>query len=351
LELSNGIDITIATNSFRAVRGRAILLAILDECAFYSDEASANPDLELYNALKPGLASLPSSLLIGISTPYAKNGLLFKKFKDHFGKNTPDVLVIRAPTTLLNPTIDVAIIDQALADDPAAARAEWMAEFRDDIASFVSREVVERAVVTGRIELSPVAGINYVAACDPAGGSGSDSMTLSVAHRDQRTEHVVIDAIREWRPPFSPFQVCSEMATICKSYGINKIVGDHWGGMFVREPLGELGLQYWLSDRPKSAIYVDTLALLNSGRIELLDHARLISQLCGLIRHAVRSGRDSIDHPPNGHDDIPNAVLLAALQANREAGQSRILLVGVPSRSANPGMFTDRIDSNTESLM
>ena len=33
--------------------------------------------------------------------------------------------------------------------DPAAARAEWLGEWRDDIAAFLSRELVE-AAVTGR---------------------------------------------------------------------------------------------------------------------------------------------------------------------------------------------------------
>lgn len=56
-ELDNGIDITVATNSFRSVRGRPILLAILDEAAFFLSETSASPDTELYAALKPALAS------------------------------------------------------------------------------------------------------------------------------------------------------------------------------------------------------------------------------------------------------------------------------------------------------
>jgi hypothetical protein len=53
-ELNNSVDIAISTNSFRAVRGRTLLLAILDECAFYRDERSATPDEETYRALKPG---------------------------------------------------------------------------------------------------------------------------------------------------------------------------------------------------------------------------------------------------------------------------------------------------------
>jgi hypothetical protein len=50
------------------------------------------------------------------------------------------------------------------------------------------------------------------------------------------------------------------------------------------------------------------LPLLNAGRIELLDLPRLSTQLTGLERRTARSGKDSIDHAPGGHDDLANAV-------------------------------------------
>jgi phage terminase large subunit-like protein len=87
-ELTNGIDISVATNSFRSVRGRPVLCAILDETAFWRDESSANPDQETFNAIKPGLASLPGLLVIGISSPYRKSGLLYQKFRDNTARQT-----------------------------------------------------------------------------------------------------------------------------------------------------------------------------------------------------------------------------------------------------------------------
>jgi hypothetical protein len=62
------------------------------------------------------------------------------------------------------------------------------------------------------------------------------------------------------------------------------------------------------AEKPKSDLYRDLLPELNSGKIELHDHPKLISQLCNLERRTARGGRDSIDHPPNGHDDVVNAV-------------------------------------------
>jgi len=159
--LENGVDVAISTSSFRSVRGRPILCAIFDEVAFWRDENSASPDDEVYTAIRPGTASIPGSMIIGISSPYRKSGLLYSKFKKHFGQDG-DALVIRAPTRALNPTIPQEMIDEALADDPIAARAEWLAEFRSDISGYLDLEVVEAPVDRGVTVRPPRQGIRYV---------------------------------------------------------------------------------------------------------------------------------------------------------------------------------------------
>jgi hypothetical protein len=94
LLLESGIEIVVATNSYRAVRGRTVLCCILDECALWRSEESANPDFEVYNALRPSMVTIPSSMLIGITTTYRKSGLAYDKFKRYFGTDDPDTLVI-----------------------------------------------------------------------------------------------------------------------------------------------------------------------------------------------------------------------------------------------------------------
>jgi hypothetical protein len=310
-ELCNGVEVAVATNSYRATRGRTVLLGILDECAFYRDETSTNPDLELYAALKPGLATLPTSMLIGISSPYRRSGLLYNKFKKHFGRDDDEVLVIRAPSTLLNPTLDASIIAKALEDDPAAARAEWLAEFRADIEGFVTQEVVDAVTVAGRFELPPTSNVGYAGFCDPSGGS-ADSMTLAIAHRG-KDGRAVLDVVRERRPPFSPDDVVAEFATLLRCYGVRRVQGDRYGGEWPAERFKVHGIAYEASEKSKSELYCELLPALNSGRCELLDHARLRAQLLGLERRTSRSGRDSIDHGPGGHDDVSNVCAGAVL--------------------------------------
>jgi hypothetical protein len=307
-ELSNNVDVAISTNSFRNVRGRPILCAVLDECAFYRDETTSNADEELFRALVPGTVTLADdAMIIGISTPYAKRGLLYRQFKAHYGKDGDDVLVIRAPSLALNPTLDRSIIEAALAEDPEAAGAEWNAVWRSDVDQYISREAVEAVTVPGRFELPPVSGMAFSAFLDPAGGSGGDAMTLAIACRDREGRGVLV-CLREQRPAFSPEACVADFARTLRAYRIDKVTGDRWGGEFVREPFRNFGIDYQVADRSKSDFYRDFLPLVNSGKVELLDNARMIAQLVGLERRVSRLGKDSIDHAPGGHDDLINAA-------------------------------------------
>jgi hypothetical protein len=311
ITLNNRVVLEIHTASFRVTRGYSLAAVLCDETAYWRDETSANPDMEIFRALRPGLASIPGAILLNASSPYRKTGVLFSAFARHFGKDDARVLVWRGTTLEMNSSLDPAVVEEAYEDDPASAAAEYGAQFRSDIDDFVSRETVDACTVRGRMELLYAPSARYMAFVDPSGGS-SDSMTVAVAHRD-RDGIAILDAIREFRPPFSPEQVTAEIAALLKSYKIPRVTGDRYGGEWPREQFRNAGIQYDSSERPKSDIYRDALPLLNSGKLELLDNKRLASQLVGLERRTARGGRDSIDHAPGSHDDIANAALGALL--------------------------------------
>jgi hypothetical protein len=210
----------------------------------------------------------------------------------------------------MNPTVAQSVIDEALAEDPSRAAAEYLAEFRTDVEAFVSREAVEACLAWDLLERQPVYGARYAAFVDPSGGS-ADSMTLAVAHKDG--DVAVLDLIREVRSPFSPEGVVSEFADVLKSYGITAVKGDRYAGEWPREQFRKHGIRYEPSEDPKSTIYQNLLPMLNSGRVELVGSRRLLAQLVGLERRVSRAGRDSIDHAPGGHDDVANAVAGALL--------------------------------------
>lgn len=323
-DLTCGVTIEVATASFRSVRSYTIVAALVDEIAFLpTDEFAAEPDSEILAALRPGMATLPGAILLCASSPYARKGELWQAHKKHFGKDGDPVLVWQAATRIMNPTVPQRVIDDAYERDPASASAEYGAEFRSDIEGFVSREVVESCVTERVFERAPRDGFRYYGFTDPSGGS-ADSFTLAIAHRDG--DKLVLDAAREVRPPFSPESVISEFAEVCRAYGVNTVTGDRYAGEFPREQFSKQGIRYELSPKAKSDLYRDLLPLLNSRRVELLDNPRLLDQLTSLERRTARSGKDSIDHAPGGHDDLANSVAGALLAALSE--RSRRTLQG-----------------------
>ncbi|SCB51222.1 hypothetical protein GA0061098_1015109 [Bradyrhizobium shewense] len=305
LELSNSISIEITTSSYRAVRGRTVVAALCDEIAFWQSDDSANPDAEVVNAIKPGMATIPTSMLLLASSPYARRGVLYNMHRQYHGKDDPRVLSWQAATDVMNPEIDPAFLAQAFEDDAVSASAEYGAQFRSDVEAFIAREAVE-AVTSDERERPYMPEFKYRAFADAAGGSGSDSFTLAIGHVEKGTS--VLDVIREAKPPFSPETIVEQYSTLLKSYGIANLSGDRYAGEWAREKFLGHGITFEHSAKPKSAIYSEFLPLMMSKKCDLLDSQRLINQLCGLERRTARSGKDSIDHAPNGHDDVANAV-------------------------------------------
>src|SRR5688572_21149182 len=90
------------------------------------------------------MSTIPGAMLLCASSPYARKGALWDAFRWWHGKDDPEALVWKAATRVMNPTVPQSVIDRAIERDPASAAAEYLAEFRSDIESFVSREVVRR---------------------------------------------------------------------------------------------------------------------------------------------------------------------------------------------------------------
>ena len=329
VELVNRVVIEVHTANFRAVRGYSLIGVICDEIAFWqTDDGAANPDTEILNGLRPGMTTIPGAMLIAISSPYARRGALWDAYRKHYGQDG-SVLVWQADTRSMNPAVDPQVITEAYERDAAAAAAEYGAEFRKDIESFVNREVVDACVVPGRRELPPVFDFPYCGFVDPSGGS-QDSMTLAIAHRD--LGGVVLDCVRERRAPFNPGDVVAEFAATLQSYGISRVRGDRYGGEWPATRFREHGISYQVTEKVRSDLYRDLLPMLNSGQVELLDSPRLIGQLCGLERRTARSGRDTIDHGLGGHDDVINAAAGAIVEAQSGRGSHAPYFTTLPER-------------------
>jgi len=309
IDLTNGVTIEVLTAG-KAARSRSYALVVIEEAAFLPKEDSANPDVELVRALRPALARVHGSLLAVVSSPYAQRGVLWKAFK-RYGSGgeaygDPTVVLVHEPTEKLNPSFDREEIRKAYEDDPVAAATEYGAAFRQDVESYVTLEAVEACVARGRHSLPRQVGLEYRAFVDPSGGR-DDSMTLAIGH--VVGDKIVLDYAIEREAPFSPEAVVRDLATTLIGYGVTTVHGDRYAGEWPREMFTKHGVEYEPASKAKSDLYRDALPLLNSGRVELLDLARLKTQIVGLERRTARGGRDIIDHMPGAHDDVANAVL------------------------------------------
>lgn len=317
IELKNGIEIVVKPASWRSTRGFTVGLLIMEELAYWRfEEESSIQDKEIYGAIKPAMTTIKNSLIIGISTPFARQGLLWKKFEKHYGKPGP-VLMWTAPTWVMNKTLTEEELRKEHFEElgPAQFGADFEARFREDIEGYLPLEIIDRAIIKGRMFNPPDDEVDeYVAFCDPSEGlhKGGDSMTLAIAHpeveEDTERRICVLDYIMEVRPPFDCKEVIREMVLICKQYNVYKIVQDRHAIGWIASDLEPYEIQVEPSDKTKSEIYEYFAVLMNKNEVELLDNERLKSQIVGLQRILKSGGLVKIDHYRGGHDDCINAA-------------------------------------------
>ncbi|MBZ9817279.1 hypothetical protein [Mesorhizobium sp. CA7] len=327
IELKTNIGLEVRAASWRGLRGVTSIGAIFDELAFFqSEEHSANTDTEILNAIRPSLATT-SGPLIAISSPFARMGEVFQAVERDFGpKGDPLILVARGASRDFNPSLPQRVVERALLKDEAKARAEYLGEFRADLEAFVSLETVQSCIAAALAVILPNNHRRpYWGFCDPSGGS-SDSFTMAIGHdglvdQEHGKDLIILDRVEEAKPPFKPEEIVAKFSAILKSYGCTDVWGDAYGGEWVSASFERYGIRYIRSPMTKSELFLNFLPMLNSRSIQLLDHGKLVSQLVGMQRRVTSGGREVIDHSPNAHDDVANAVagcLALIAQARRQ---------------------------------
>ena len=278
---------------------------MLDEVAFFRLEGSADSDVEIQASIRRGMLAFQATRLIKISTPYMKSGILFDDFQRAFGRDNPDLLVWRAPSTLMNPSLHTDRLARERRLDPTRFAREYEAEFADDVAAFLPAAWVTDAVVAHRHELPPQSGVRYFAGVDPSGG-GADNFALAVVYAED-SGRVVQDVMKgrgrvgTQAPDLAG--VVAEYAAILDRYGCSSVVGDKYAGQWVRQAFADVGIQYRDVDQDRSSYYLEVEPLFSQGRIDVLDHPTLVRELRFLERRPRAGGVDRVDHPRGGHDD------------------------------------------------
>jgi len=117
-----------------------------------------------------------------------------------------------------------------------------------------------------------------------------------------------VDVVKGWTPPLNPEVVVGEIADVLSAYRVNRVTGDRYAGAWVDTAFQRHGITYRPSEKNKSDLYLSFEALVNTRRVEFPKQKQLITELVNLERRRSKSGKDSIDHPPRGSDDLANSL-------------------------------------------
>jgi len=241
---------------------------------------------------------------------------LFKIFSKAYGKPDKQVLVWRAPTKAMNPVYDMDRAGRMEALGLAGGGAtEYEAFFREDVELFLPEAVLDSIIDIGTFTRLYKRGVKYFGFVDPSGGDGQDSMTLAVAHREDKM--VIIDLVVEKKPPYDVKKTTKEFSKYFKSYNISRIRGDKFAGDWPAAEFRTNDIHYEKCPDSKSRLYQEFGGIARLGQVKLLDdptrEKRTKLQFMGLIRQTTGI-EEKIDHPRDAHDDIANVI--AGVTAN-----------------------------------
>lgn len=319
IRLTNGLVIEVITNNYRALQSYTSPVVICDEIAYWEDETSANPGNEVIRAARPRMATLPKGyrMLLAISSPFRRDGVLWDEYCEHYGKDDDPVLVVHAPTWKLNPTLPDGFIERQYKKDPYMASRYYGAEFRSDIEGAFDEMWIQQCINRNRPMTLAPQDVKYYAFVDASGGKG-DAMTLAIGHVDG---HIVIDVITGRQGRFNPRAVADEFCNWLRQYKVGKVHGDRYAGNWVQDAFAAHGIQFEPIKQNKSEIYHGAGPVFAQADVEIPEHEQLIRELNLLERRSTRMGNEIIDHPRHEHDDFANAVCGVIVLAHKTRRQ------------------------------
>lgn len=331
IEFKNRLVIKILSADSTSVRSGTIVAAVLDEWCFAPHEPSADPDVAIVEALRPGMApvrSAPPRRMIVISSAGVRDGWVYKTVTENHAKDDGPILTAIATTEDLNPNVDQAYLAKRKALNPRAFEREHLSIFSDVITNgWFGQSSLECAIDRGRSESPYVDGLRYVLACDPA--TERDQWAVCVAasfwryadeartRKERRTEVVYS---RAWRPsPGKPLDVramIGETRKICERYGTGRVHIDQFSSATLIELFKDQNVKAiktpWTAsgDDSKYQRYLRVKDALRDGSLRLPDDPALLSELGNVRGTALPTGGERLE-AAIGHDDLASACVMA----------------------------------------
>lgn len=345
IELKNGVTIATTPPTVKSIRGYDSPIGVLDEIGVWYQEAdSANPDFEVYNQVSSRQAQFPNAKIVGISSPWNRGGLLWKRYdagtngchvicatcrktgpkvacsecrearKEHAGR-----LVLYSTTAISNPVVGKVWLQAELNKNPRAFERECLARFQDSLSGFLSSALIEKARAPGIISRPANKKNFYIAAIDPA--FRRDAFGFTIVHVEPE-KGVIQDYVHRWHDPtgtpLNPAEIFPQIAQRLHEYGIRTTYSDQYTLEALQYLAQEFGFgieEVTFSSESKAEIYGNLQQLLNQGRLVLLDDPETINELKSIERRNTQAGKVQIGAPEGLYDDMATVVAIAAHEA------------------------------------
>lgn len=305
LTLKNNMKIVSSPCNSLAYRGDPIYFLACDEIGHFFTQGP-KADISILNALNPRRSQFPGSKLILISTPSAKQGLLWNYYNQGF--KIPGRLTAQAETLFMNPLVDRKFLEKEKARDIDNYSREFEAKFAEKVEAFLSYELVENSLKLAG-DLPYKKGNRYYAGIDASGLAGRDKFSLAISHK--QGINVYIDKVRSWNLK-DPDPIMKDIKELAGIYRFNRVSIDRYAKGWVENALKKIGL--FVTIRPSLAeIYVNIKSLMLGGRLLLPDNQAIKRAFLNTQAYYGRNNALSIAHERDkeGHADEADAISTA----------------------------------------
>lgn len=312
ISLRNNLKIIALPCNSTAGRGLPIFFLAFDEIGHYYTEG-AKADVDIYNSLNPRRAQFPGAKTALISTPAAKQGLLWQWFSEGF--TVPGRATFQAPTRIMNPSIPAEFLERAQRQDPDNYSREFEARFAERLSSFFDAAKIEQAsILPDDLPWNPA--FLYHCGIDQSGLTGRDRYALAVSHWDYDADEIIVDCLRSWNTT-DINEIRNAIAEIACRYSLYQATVDRYAAGYATALIMDIGLEAIIRE-PLPQIYLNFKQLLNLGQVKLPANRELTDGLLNTTAFYGRNNSLSIQHErsSSGHADLADAVVTAVYQTS-----------------------------------
>lgn len=297
---------------------------------------------------------LPGGQLFGIGSPWAPFGPIYDLVTEHFGRPTPDLVIVRAPGPDLNPSWWTP---KRCADlrrrNATSYRTDVLCEFADVEEGLTSAAELDAVTRSSSPELAFDPECAHVGVIDPAAKKNAFVlMVLAAKRRPDGSRLYRVCLSRQWLPRGKPLdldEVWRDIAAVVEPYKIRRLSTDQFSVEAMRVIARRHGLdldETTVTAASKLDMFGTLATLISSRDVELSPDPLLRSDLLSVRRRTTQAGV-AIHLPTTAdgrHADFASALALGVFVASQRSLPGGPSLLDRVRRQRSGGLMWSRDD-------